>query len=94
MSENMDYKKAIGLIFNNPANTLTTTSKDLLDTIVISIGLDLEKLEETKKELEEVKAERDELRELATELIKADGKSYVGAFNNLAENLGLKGKMI
>ena len=40
----MDYTKTIELIVNNPANRLTTTSIDLLETMKISIDLDLEKL--------------------------------------------------
>lgn len=38
----MDYKKVIQQIIDNPANTLTTTSKDLLETMATSIELDLE----------------------------------------------------
>ena len=39
----MDYIKVINLILDNPANTLTTTSRDLLETMRISIELDKEK---------------------------------------------------
>ena len=40
----MDYKKVIQQIIDNPANTLSTTSKDLLETMAISIELDLEQV--------------------------------------------------
>lgn len=38
----MDYKKVIKQIIDNPANTLTSSSIDLLETMGISIELDLD----------------------------------------------------
>lgn len=39
----MNYIKIINLILDNPANNLTTTSRDLLDTMKVAIELQEEK---------------------------------------------------
>lgn len=36
----MDYIKTLNLILDNPANNLTTTSRDLLDTMKVALKLD------------------------------------------------------
>lgn len=99
-NENDDEFKSLLRLLNKSGKSaekfksdLQATKKELEEKERLAISR-LKDIKELESDLKKAQAERDELSRLAIELLKADGKSYIGAFNNLAEAVGLKSQMI